>query len=71
MQKLTLTKSNNFSRIKVLERPWIQVTYLSIIKAILSSANIVLNGEKFLSVSTKVRDKIRMSTLPIPVRYSA
>ena len=58
--------------IKVLERLGIPGSYLNIIKAIYSklTANIKLNGET-LSHSTKIRNTTRLSTLSIPLQYSA
>jgi hypothetical protein len=46
--------------IKVLERSWIQGTYLNTVKAIYNKpvANIKLNGEKLKAI-TLIRDKTR------------
>ena len=60
--------------IKVLERLGIRGSYLNIIKAIYSkpTANIKLNREKLKAgYSTKIRNTTRLSTLSIPLQYSA
>ena len=58
--------------IKVLKRLGIQGSYLNIIKAIYSkpTVNIKLNGEKLKAIPL-IRNTTRLSTLPIPIQYSA
>ena len=57
--------------IKTLQKVGIEGTYLNIIKAIYdkSTANIILNGEK-QSISSKIRNKTRMSTLTTIIQHS-
>ena len=51
--------------IKTLQKVGIEGTYLNIIKAIYDkpTANIILNGGKTESISSKIRNKTRKSTL--------
>ena len=57
--------------IKTLQKVGIEGTYLNIIKAIYDkpTANIILNGEK-QSISSKIRNKTRMSTLTTIIQHS-
>ena len=50
----------------------IEGTYLNIIKAIYDkpTANIILTGEKPESISSKIRNKIRMSTLTTVIQHN-
>ena len=51
--------------IKLLERLGIQGTYINIIKAVYRKtiASITINGEKNQSISTKIRNKTKLSPL--------
>ena len=51
--------------IKTLQKTGIEGTYLNIIKAIYdkSTANIILNGKKTESTSSKIRNKTRVPSL--------
>ena len=57
--------------IKTLQKAGIEGTYLNIIKAIYDkpTANIILNG-KIESISHKVRNKTRVSTLTTTIQHS-
>jgi hypothetical protein len=57
--------------IKALMKLGIEGMYLNIIKAIYDKpiASIILNGEKQI-ISFSVRNKTRVSTLPIPIQHS-
>jgi hypothetical protein len=48
-------------------------TFFNIIKAIYDKpiANIILNGEKNETISSKIRNEARMSTLPMVIQHSA
>ena len=54
-EKAFLTKFNIHLRLKTLQKPGIEVTYLNIIKAIYDkpTANIILNGEKLKAFPLK------------------
>ena len=58
--------------IKTLQKVGKEGTYLNIIKAIYDkpTANIILNGEKLKSISSKIRIKTRMSTLATFIQQS-
>ena len=58
--------------IKTLQEAGIEGTYLNIIKAIYDkpTANIILNCEKFESISPKVRNKTRVPTLTTTIQHS-
>ena len=58
--------------IKTLQKAGIEGTYLNIIKAIYNkpTANIILNGKKFESISPKVRNKTRVPTLTTTIQHS-
>ena len=57
--------------IKTLQKVGIEGTYLHIIKAIYDkpTANVILNGEKLI-ISSKIRNKTRMSTLTTIIQHS-
>ena len=54
------------------QKAGIEGIYLNIIKAIYDkpTANIILNGEKLKAFSPKVRNKTRVSSLTITIKYS-
>ena len=58
--------------IKILQKAGIEGTYFNIIKAIYDkpTANIILNGKKIESMSSKIRKKARMSTLTTTIQHS-
>ena len=58
---------------KTLQKVGIEGTYLNIIKAIYDkpTANIILNGDKTESISSKIRNKTRMSTLTTIIQHSS
>ena len=58
--------------IKTLQKVGIEGTYLNIINTIYDkpTANIVLNGEKLKTISSKLRNKTRLSTLTTIIQYS-
>ena len=58
--------------IKTLQKAGIEGTYLNIIKAIYDkpTASITLNGEKFESISPKIRNKTRVPTLTTSIQHS-
>ena len=58
--------------IKILQKAGIEGTYFNIIKAIYDkpTANIILNGKKIESISSKIRKKARMSTLTTTIQHS-
>ena len=58
--------------IKTLLKVGIEGTFLNIMKAIYDkpTANIILNGEKLKSISSKIRIKTRMSTLATFIQHS-
>ena len=58
--------------IKTLQKAGMEGTYLNIIQAIYNkpTANIILNGEKSESISSKIRNKTRMSTLATIIQHS-
>ena len=58
--------------IKTLQEAGIEGTYFNIIKAIYDkpTANIILNGKKIESISSKIRKKARMSTLTTTIQHS-
>ena len=57
---------------KTLQKAGIEGTYFNIIKAIYDkpTANIILNGKKIESISSKIRKKARMSTLTTTIQHS-
>ena len=57
--------------IKTLQKVGIEGTYLNIIKAIYDkpTANIILNGEKLKTISSKIRNKKRLSTLTSIIQH--
>ena len=67
MQKRLLTKFN-----KTLQRVGIEGTYLNIIRNIYEkpTANIILSGEKIQNISTKIRNKTRMSTFTTIIQHN-
>jgi hypothetical protein len=58
--------------IKALRKLGIEGMYLNIIKAIYDKpiANIILNGGKTETISSKVRNETRMPTFPSPIQCS-
>ena len=58
--------------IKTLQKVGIVGTYLNIIKAIYDklTANIVLNGEKNETISTKIRNRTRLPTVTTIIQHS-
>jgi hypothetical protein len=58
--------------IKALRKLEIEGMYLNIIKAIYDkpTANIILNGEKLKPFPSKIRNKTRVPTIPIPIQHS-
>ena len=58
--------------IKTLQKVGKEGTYLNIIKAIFDkpTANIILNGGKTESISSKIRNRTRMSTLTTTIQHS-
>jgi hypothetical protein len=58
--------------IRALQKLGIEGTFLNIIKAIYDKpiANIILNREKNETISSKIRNGARVSTLPILIQYS-
>ena len=58
--------------IKTLSKVGIEGVFLNIIKAIYErpTANIILNGQKLKSFSTKIRNKTRIPTLTTPFQHS-
>ena len=65
-------KIQHLFMIKTLQKVGIEGTYLNIIKAIYDkpTANIILNGGKPENISSKVRNKTRMSTLTTIIQDS-
>jgi hypothetical protein len=59
--------------IKALKKLVIECTFLNIIKAIYEKpiANIILNGEKTDTTSSKIRNEARVFTFPILLQHSA
>ena len=58
--------------IKTLQKVGTEGIHFNIIKAIYDkpTANIILNGEKTVSISSKIRNKTRMSTLATIIQHS-
>ena len=58
--------------IKTLQKVGIEAAYLNIIKTICNkpTANIILNSEKIKGISSKIRNKTRMSTLATIIQHS-
>ena len=58
--------------INTLQKAGIEGSYLNIIKAIYNkpTANIILNGKKIESISSKVRNKTRVPTFTITIQHS-
>ena len=58
--------------IKTLQKVGIEGNYLNIIKAIYDkpTANIILNGGKSESISSKIKNRTRMSTLATIIQHS-
>ena len=59
--------------IKTLNKVGTEGTYLNIIKAMYdkSTINIILNGKKAESISSKIRNKTKMSTLATSIQHSS
>ena len=57
--------------IKTLQKAGIEETYLNIRKAIYNkpTANIIHNGKKMESISSKIRNKIRVPTLTTTIQH--
>ena len=63
MQKKHLIKSSTPFMIKTLSKVGIQGTYLNLIKALYDkpTGNIIVNGQKTISISIKFRNQTRIS----------